>query len=253
MQIVTLAERPDLAAPMWDMPNGWPEYMQHDPFGDVFFARLPEVFPEWQLVALNGDGEVVGKVNAIPFAWAGTDADLPDRGWDAVMERGFADRRRGVAPTAVSLLEARLAPTHLGAGHSRRLLDAAADNVRRHGLQDLFGPVRPTEKHRLPLLPMSEYVAMSRDDGLPVDPWLRVHARRGARVVKLCPASMTIPGSLDDWRRWTGLPFDVSGQQVVPFACNPVHVVVEQDHAVYVEPNVWMHHDLRGGAASSTA
>jgi hypothetical protein len=35
----------------------------------------------------------------------------------------------------------------------------------------------------------------------------------------------------------------------VPFALNPVHVSVEQDHAVYVEPNVWVHHDLTGRTA----
>ncbi|MEX2503549.1 MAG: hypothetical protein WD378_01790 [Egicoccus sp.] len=54
--------------------------------------------------------------------------------------------------------------------------------------------------------------------------------------------SMTIPGTFDDWRSWTGLPFDVSGAVVVGGALNPVLVSVEHDHAVYVEPNVWMHH-----------
>ena len=245
MQIVSVAERPDLAGPMWHMPNDWPEFMHHDPLGQLF-ERLPEAFPQWQLVGLDDAGAVVAKVNAIPFAWAGTDDDLPDRGWDAVLERGFADRRTGRKPTAVSLLEARLVGAHLGAGNSRRLLEAMADNVVRHGLRDLFGPVRPTAKHRQPHLPMAEYVAQRRDDGLPVDPWLRVHARMGGRVVRVCPASMTIPGTLVQWRQWTGLPLDSSGPQVVPFACNPVHVSVEHDHAVYVEPNVWVHHDLSG-------
>jgi hypothetical protein len=55
---------------------------------------------------------------------------------------------------------------------------------------------------------------------------------------------MTVPGSLADWRGWTGLPFDSSGDCVVPGALTPVHVSVEHDHAVYVEPNVWMHHRL---------
>ena len=245
MEIVTLAERPDLVGPMWQMHDAWPEFMKQDPVGDLLFGRLADVFPRFQLVALDEQGAVVGKVNAIPFAWAGTDDDLPDRGWDAVQERGFSDERRGVAPTAVSLLEARLVPGHLGGGHSRELLQAAGRNVRAQGLLDLFGPVRPTQKQSQPHLPMQEYADQRRDDGLPVDPWLRVHARLGARIVKVCPASMTVPGSLADWRCWTGLPFDTSGELVVPFACNPVHVSVEQDYAVYVEPNVWMHHDLR--------
>ncbi|MBW3562003.1 MAG: hypothetical protein KY437_05850, partial [Actinobacteria bacterium] len=83
-----------------------------------------------------------------------------------------------------------------------------------------------------------------RDDGELHDPWLRTHARVGASVVKVCPTSMTIPGTVDEWRSWTGLAFDTSGPTEVPDALVPVHVDVDQDHAVYVEPNVWMHHRL---------
>jgi hypothetical protein len=47
---------------------------------------------------------------------------------------------------------------------------------------------------------------------------------------------MTIPGTLEQWRSWTGLPFAESGDVEVPGALVPVHVDVEADHAVYVEP-----------------
>ncbi len=67
----------------------------------------------------------------------------------------------------------------------------------------------------------------------------------GGRFVKLCPASMVVAADLTTWRGWTGLPFDTCGDLVVLFACNPVHVSVEQDCAVYAEPDVWVHHDLR--------
>lgn len=62
--------------------------------------------------------------------------------------------------------------------------------------------------------------------------------------MKVCPTSMTISGTLAQWRRWTGLAFDASGPVTVPGALVPAHVDVDQDHAVYVEPNVWMHHRL---------
>jgi hypothetical protein len=58
------------------------------------------------------------------------------------------------------------------------------------------------------------------------------------------PNSTTIAGSLADWRTWTGLPFDASGPVRVPGALVPVHCDVDQDVAVYVEPNVWVHHPL---------
>ncbi len=55
---------------------------------------------------------------------------------------------------------------------------------------------------------------------------------------------MTIAGSLAEWRDWTTLPFTESGLVVVDGALNPVHVSVENDYAVYVEPNVWIDHAI---------
>lgn len=240
--IVNLAERPDLVGAMWAMHNDWPAFMQEDPLGDLFFGQLPELFPEHQLVALDDAGNIVAKVHSLPFVWDGSDADLPARGWDAVLERGFTDQRRGRTPNAASLLEARIVAGQLSRGLSAELVRAAADNTARLGLADLVAPVRPNEKHLEPRTPMAEYALRVRADGLPVDPWLRVHVRLGGRIVNVCPASMTVPGTLAQWRAWTGLPFDVSGQVEVPFALAPVHVSVEQDAAVYVEPNVWVHH-----------
>ena len=112
----------------------------------------------------------------------------------------------------------------------------------RAGFADLVAPVRPSRKAEHPEVPMAEYVKWLRDDGLPYDPWLRVHVRAGGRIVRVCPASMVIPGSLAQWREWTGLPFDRSGPVVVPGALCPVQVSVEHDSAVYVEPNVWIRH-----------
>lgn len=242
---VTLAERPDLASAMGEMATTWPAFMDHDPVGDLFYPRLPEAFPAHQVVALDHGGRVVGRVLGVPFAWSGDDDDLPDRGWDEVLERAFDDRRRGRPATAVCLLEAALVPDHLGTGQSYALLHAARRAAAAAGLGDLVAPVRPTRKSEEPRTPLGAYVERMRPDGLPADPWLRVHARLGARVVKVCPVSMVVTGTLTQWREWTGLPLRESGLLDVPGALTPLHVSVEHDHAVYVEPNVWVHHRLR--------
>jgi GNAT superfamily N-acetyltransferase len=232
------------------MPNPWPTYMRKDPVANIFFGRLPDAFGEYQLLALDEQGAIVGKVHSAPFAWLGTDEDLPDRDWDAILERAFIDRDRGEVATAVSLLEARVIHTHRGRGLSYELLEAARRNVQRLGFSDLFGPVRPTGKSQEPRTPMSEYVTRVRSDGLPADPWLRAHVRLGARMIKVCPLSMIVPGSLAQWREWTGLSFASSGLLDVPEALVPVHVSCEHDHAIYVEPNVWLQHRLRDTNAS---
>jgi hypothetical protein len=124
------------------------------------------------------------------------------------------------------------------------MLSAVRDRCRGLGFGSLFGPVRPSQKALEPTVPIGDYVAWRRPDGLPHDPWLRVHERLGGRIVKIAPTSMTITGTLAQWRAWTSLPFDTSGDVVVPGALVPVHASVEHDHAVYVEPNVWMQHQL---------
>jgi hypothetical protein len=245
-EIVSIAERPDLADPMWDMPNDWPPFMKADPIGELLFMRLPQVFPDWQIVALDAVGAVVGKVNAIPFAWSRDTADLPGGGWDEIQLQGYADQAKALAPNAVSLLEARIVPGLRGTGLAPVLLGAMRDRVRAAGMADLFGPVRPSGKTTDPLLPMADYLRLRRPDGLLQDPWLRTHERLGATVVGVCPSSMTVAAPLSRWRGWTGLPLLESGPVAVPGAISPVHVSVPDDVAVYVEANVWMHHRVSG-------
>lgn len=62
--------------------------------------------------------------------------------------------------------------------------------------------------------------------------------------MKVAPLSMTIPGTLTQWREWTGLPFDTDGLIDVPGALAPVLDDTTQGHGVYIEPNVWVHHQL---------
>lgn len=246
LHLTTLAERPDLLDAVWALPSTWPRFVLQDPVGGRLFGPALERSPELSVLLVDDAGRVAARLVATPFAWSGEDDDLPARGWDAVLERSAADAASGARPTAVSLLEARVHPDLQGRGLSAVLLRGGRETVRRNGFADLVAPVRPTGKAAEPRTPMVEHVARRRGDGLPADPWLRVHVRAGARVVGVCPVSMTVPGTLAQWRRWSGLPLRTTGDVEVEGALVPVHVDVEQDHAVYVEPGVWVHHRLDG-------
>lgn len=246
--IATRAERPDLAEHQQEFDDPWPEFMKWDPIGDLYYARTSTTYAEWSLVAWDAaDPErIVAKSHSIPFAM-GEDIGrptLPDDGWDGVIRWAWLDEVAGREPTHVSALEVVIRQDLQGTGLASVMLEAKRQNAARLGFTDLVAPVRPNGKHLEPLTPMTEYAFRTRDDGLPVDPWLRLHVRAGGTIEGVCPRAMTIPGTLDDWRSWTGLPFDESGDVEVPFALNPVHVSVEQDHAVYVEPGVWVHHRI---------
>ncbi len=244
VDIVSLAERPDLIDYCWDLTELWPAFILHDPIADLYFDRL-EDYGDHALVAVE-DGQVVARAFAVPFAMGAQlrRPELPAAGWDGVIRWAWLDHLAGRAPTHLSALEITVAPAHRGTGLADRLLAALKSTAREHALPALVAPVRPSRKHEEPRTAIAEYAARTRSDGLPADPWLRLHVRAGGRIHGVCPYSMTVPGSLDDWRGWTGLPFDVSGEVEVPGALTLLHVDVEQGHAVYVEPNVWVVHEL---------
>ncbi|MGO9080216.1 MAG: hypothetical protein ACLQDY_14415 [Streptosporangiaceae bacterium] len=97
-------------------------------------------------------------------------------------------------------MEIAVGRAHRGSGLSYRMLAALRDAARAAGLARLVAPVRPAGKHRCPAMPMAGYIAMRRGDGLPADPWLRVHIRAGGRILRVAPASMVMAGSLAEWR-----------------------------------------------------
>ncbi len=158
----------------------------------------------------------------------------------------FSDLRRGIAPDTVSAIEITVATDRQGEGLSGRMLAAMRDNARTRGSAEAVAPVRPNGKPAEPDTPIHEYAYRTREDGLPYDPWLRVHVRAGGVIDSVAPLSMTITGSLPQWRAWTGLPFDTPGPVHVPGALTPVHCAPEEGYAVYVEPNVWVRHALTG-------
>ena len=242
--ITALADRPDLEPAMWRMPDSWPEFMGHDDTAAAYFGRVPSTFGHLCLVALDGD-EVVARAFAAPFGLHGhRGGELPPGGWDRVLLWAFRDHENGTRTDTVSALEIAVRPDHLGRGLSHRMLAAMRAAAAKAGYAELVAPVRPNEKHRDPHEPATAYVARTRDDGLPVDAWLRTHVRAGATIHGVAPRSMVVAGSLGQWREWTGLPFDTTGEVVVPLALVPVVCDVAHDYAVYVEPNVWVRHRL---------
>lgn len=249
LRIVTLAERLTLKSSFAnEETEPWPEFMNHDSIGNLYYSDVRTAHPEYGLIAFDASApdQAVARAFCVPFAWDGDPAvgELPVDGWDGVIWRSARDRQIGVKPNIVSALEITV-PTDLqGTGLSAKMLAAMRENAARLGYEHLVAPVRPNHKHLVPDMSMVEYAALVREDGLPQDPWLRTHVRAGGRIVGTCARAMTIPGTLAEWRSWTGLPFDQSGPVLVPGALVPLHCSVEHDCAVYVEPGVWVHHRL---------
>lgn len=251
LTIHRLDERPDLIDRVYEVDSSWPEFMGKDPVANALYWQVAGAFPQLCAVATDAGGAVVATARALAFALdLPGRAELPDGGLDRVTIWAFNDRLAGRTPDTASAVEIVVGRAYQGTGLSHRMLAAMRAAAKDSGITRLVAPVRPNGKHQHPHTPMTQYVTMLRADGLPVDPWLRVHIRAGGQILRVAPASMVMVGSLAQWRTWTGLAFDTSGDVIVPGALVPVHCDVAHNHAVYVEPNVWVEHDLTTAAGT---
>jgi GNAT superfamily N-acetyltransferase len=241
VEIVTRVDRPDLdeiAAEVFR--ERWPEFIFHDDVPKKYLARVEEYFGRYDIVVLDG-GAVVAGGWGVPLAWNGSVDDLPS-GYDDGMVRAVEGREAGAAPTALSFMAAAVSSAHDKRGLATVVLTELTRRAREAGLAHVIAPLRPTWKHRYPLVKMADYADWTRADGLSIDPWIRTHQRMGARVLGPAPRSMVIEGTVAEWESWAGMLFPVTGDYVVPDALNLVTIDRERDRGVYVEENLWVQH-----------
>jgi GNAT superfamily N-acetyltransferase len=237
-QIFTISERPDLENRLDEIIDPWPEFMNHDPIVRRFFPQLYERFRDFQLVLYESDTDVVlGEGCSIPIRWDGGTETLPEG--VHVLETGFAESDPNVLCALMAVVDER----HRGQRLSGLIVEGMARTAATAGFACLIAPVRPTRKERYPLTPIERYMHWTRRDGLPFDPWIRLHHRLGAELLRAAPESMVISGSVIEWESWTDLSFPEDGDYIVPGALVPVRF--EDGVGRYVEPNVWMRHEPR--------
>lgn len=239
-ELVTAIERPEIVEMSHDIAvRVWPEFMLNDPISDKYWNRMNELHPRFQFMLLEKKtGELAAFGNSIPVQFSGDLKDLPDKGWDWALESGCENKKANY----LSAIQIMVPLERQSKGVSYIALKVMQQLGQESGFSSLIAPVRPSKKHLYPLVPMEDYIGWKDKNGECFDPWLRAHARLGATIIKVCPESMRIPGTVEQWESWTGLKFLQSGSYVIPGALNVVEVDLESNESVYIEPNVWMIH-----------
>jgi GNAT superfamily N-acetyltransferase len=242
VKLVRYADSPELRAIRHEVLSrpAFPEYLHNNAPGDLYWDRLYDDFPDFQLALLDGS-DLVAELHSVPTPWDGSSADLPS-GWDEAFRRSFESGRE---PDVLCALAIAIRPDQRGRQLSSRMLNEMRAAARTGGLRELIAPVRPTRKAEYPLIPIERYLMWRRPDGKHFDPWIRVHEVIGGEILAGAPDSMTMEAPAEDWEEWTGMQFPEDGDYIVPGMLAPLYV--RDGVGRHIEPNVWLRHSVGAG------
>ncbi len=221
--------------------DGWPAFITADQVVKQYIGQVRTLFADLELVLLDPDDTLVAAGWAVPIRWNGDPERLPQGYTDSLVQAVEGHKRGGTADTMV-VMAAQVHPDRRGQGIAGELLTAMRELAQERSWPRVVAPVRPTLKARYPLTPIDRFAAWTREDGAPLDPWLRTHWRLGAKVVAMAPASQKMTAAVAQWERWAGLLFPDSGDYIIPDGLSILRVDRGRDQGTYIEPNVWMQH-----------
>jgi hypothetical protein len=221
--------------------EGFPDFIRGDKEVQKYIARVRESFREYDLMLTDEDDQPAATGWGVPIAWSGEVSVLPPTFVDVLRQSIELHDDSGAADTFV-VCGAVVHPSLKGGEAAASLLRALCDTATQHRLSNVIAPVRPTRKHLYPLLDIDTYAAWVRSDGMPWDPWLRLHVRIGGEVIGLAREAQTMTDAISQWEEWTGLELPVSGEYIIPKGMAPLRIDKSADLGTYVEPNVWVRH-----------
>jgi hypothetical protein len=220
--------------------QAWPEFLRHG--DDYHWGELFGRFGSFQLLFISGD-ELVGAGHTVPLYWDHKNDTLPDT-IDEIIVSAVRCRELKRTPNTLTALAAMVSSLHRGQGLSTKILNGMKQLASENELKSLIAPVRPTLKSSYPDTPFDQYVTLKREDGSPVDPWVRVHWKLGATVLKTAPGTLTVEGTVKEWESWTDMRFPSSGEYMVDGALQPVMIDLAANVGRYEDPNLWMLHTI---------
>jgi hypothetical protein len=242
-ELIPVAEAPELDEEAEQrFVEDWPEFIFHDAGVAPYRERRVEYFHDWEFYLVTSDERrLIAGCWGVPIQWDESIDDLPGGFTDSVA-RSVTEYEAGIQPNTLVLMAAAVRNDEQGKGHAGRVITALKEHTLASGLTRMIAPVRPTSKSQYPLIDIAEFMTWTRDDGLPLDPWLRTHVRLGATLLAPAPVSQTMTGTVAEWEKWTGMAFPATGTYVIPDGLTTLAIDRPTDTGLYVEPNIWLRH-----------
>ena len=221
--------------------DAFPAFIVADPEAKKYIDRVREWFADLNIMLVDDHDVPVATGWGVPVSWNGEQADLPT-GYTDATRRAVRGRERGQAPDTFVICGGIVSQSRTGQGLAGELIKALRDLAPAAGCTRVIAPVRPTLKPAYPLTHIDTFAGWTRDDGAPLDPWLRTHWRLGGQIIATAPRSQTMTGTVREWEGWTGMVFPSTGEYVIPRGLSTLHIDRDEDRGRYVEPNVWVRH-----------
>ena len=216
IEIVTISERPALKERLAELDlAAWPKFMMQDPVEQKYWDRLLDTFAELQVAICDQGGKAIAAGYMVPIFWDETIEGLP-LGWDDALERGVCEYDPNNLPNTISALSVVVHPQYRGKGLSKLVIGHMRALAEEGRFENIIVPVRPSQKSYYPLIPIERYVLWRQSGDWPFDPWLRTHAKLGAKFLKIARKSMTVPGTVAEWEEWAGCPEECQSTRLNP-------------------------------------
>jgi len=219
------------------IPLAFPEIIVRSEHIKEYWPKLENYFPSVQLYLVDQFNDLIGFMNTIPFYWDQPLNDLPDQGWDWMLQKGIEDHEAGIKANSLGGLQVIVLQKYQRQGYSQIILSQAKLLVQKLAYQHFVIPIRPILKSNHPEIPMLDY--LKKKDRF-YDPWIGTHINNGAEILKVCSESMKVSGNLKFWEELIGHSIKKSKAYKVKGALNFVDVNIEADYGQYLEENIWI-------------
>lgn len=211
-------------------------------------AEYSRIFPEGQLIVKDENNFPIATLTTNRIDWDGNPDSLET--WDKVaggsVEVGdYGDTFNSNGNTLV-LMSMNVNPNYQGNGYAKMLIEQIQATAKKLGIKHIISPFRPNNygEHKIQHGDpgFDAYCAMTREDGFPVDGWLRNLARNGMRPLKIAGKSMEVAVPTSQFEEYKINYNPQNWKQIGDgmWECGEVGTwQVSNGKAVYTENNIW--------------
>lgn len=206
-----------------------------------------EVFPEGQLIIKDESSKkILATLSTNRINWSGNLDDLPC--WDDVAGEptDYSNTFMPAGNTLV-LMSMNVHPDFQKEGLARQLIEEIKKQAKNLGITHLIGSFRPNEYGKFKSqgenwkVDFEEYCKMTRDDGWPIDGWLRSLMKNGMEPQIVDQKAMTVQISTTEFLNYKSMKPE-KWKEVTPgiWECQEVGFwKVDGNQAIYQECNLW--------------